>query len=114
MSDDSMNLNTTAKQVAFTDRIATWLARAGVDDLDKRATLAVGLADVVFAARVATDDLMAMLQEDLSEPKSADRALSRAGSISTYLFGELKDHLLDIEALWEEEIEEKLAARGTP
>jgi hypothetical protein len=113
MNEDSLAVNTADEQVAFTNRIASWLANAGVDDLDRRATLAVGLADVVHASRVAAVDLMGMLQEDLSVQNSADRASQRAGRISAYLFGELKDHLLAIEALWEEEIEVRLAARGT-
>jgi len=55
-----------------------------------------------------------MLAEDPTDPESADRALEHAGAISAYLFSEAKAHLLEVEALWESQIEERLAALGTP
>ena len=100
-------------QVAFTDRISAWLRRSGVQDADVRATLAVGVADFLDAARTAGAHLAAMLSEDPTHPESADRALEHAGAISAYLFGEAKDHLLELEALWDSQIEERLAALGT-
>ncbi|MEP7227853.1 MAG: hypothetical protein ABI785_10865 [Gemmatimonadales bacterium] len=40
--------------------------------------------------------------------------MEHATGISTYLFGEAKDHLLELELFWEEHVEERLAALGTP
>jgi hypothetical protein len=102
------------EHVTFTNRISLWLKAAGVDDSDVRATLAVGLADLTHAASVATKHLEGMLNEQLADSESADRALEHAVGISTYLFTELKDHLLEIEEVWETEIEERLAERGSP
>jgi len=104
----------TLEVVALTDRISTWLKKSGVDDGDIRATLAVGLTGFLEAARTTRERLEAMLAEDPTDLESADRALEHAGVISAYLFSEARDHLLEVEALWESQIEERLAALGTP
>ncbi len=100
--------------VIFTERISAWLKKAGVQDGDVRATLAVGLADFLYAARTTGEHLEGMLSEDPSAPDGADRALEHAGAISAYLFGEAKNHLLELETLWETQVEERLAALGAP
>jgi hypothetical protein len=100
--------------LALVNRISVWLKKAGVQDSEVRATLAIALADFLDAARTTGEHLEAMLSQDPAQPESADRALEHAGSISAYLFGEAKDHLLEIEELWETEVEERLAALGTP
>src|SRR4051812_632032 len=100
--------------LALTDRVSAWLKRSGVQDGDIRATLAVGLADFLEAARTTGEHLESMLAEDPGNPQSADRALEHASAMSVHLFGEAKDHLLELEALWERQIEERLAALGSP
>jgi hypothetical protein len=99
--------------VALTERISAWLTNAGVQDPEVRATLAVGLADFLDAARTTGEHLEAMLSLDPAQPETADRALEHASSIAVHLFGEAKDHLLELEALWEMQVEERLAALGT-
>jgi hypothetical protein len=100
--------------VTLIDRISAWLKNAGVRDADVRATLAVGLCDFLDAARNTEGHLEAMLAEDLDQPESADRALEHAAGLGVYLFSEAKDHLEELEALWESQVEERLAALGTP
>jgi hypothetical protein len=114
MSKSGDHQQRTRAVVALTDRISAWLKKSGVQDGTIRATLAVGLADFLEAARTAGEHLEAMLAEDLGTPASADRALEQAGVISAYLFSEAKDHLLELEAVWESQVEERLAALGTP
>jgi hypothetical protein len=40
--------------------------------------------------------------------------LEHAAGLGVYLFSEAKDHLEELEALWESQVEERLAALGTP
>jgi hypothetical protein len=100
--------------VAFTGRLSAWLAKAGVSDPDARATLAVGLADFISAARQVEADLEAALTFDTDVPEEADRALSYIAGIPPYLFGEARDHADDMEPFWETHLEEGLLARGVP
>lgn len=114
MSDESEGREQARKVIAATNRISVWLTQAGVTDTDRRVTLAVGLADLISAAQVVETQLNEMLSEDVRDPAAADRALANACAISAWLFTELKDHLLELEEIWEPEVETRLAALGTP
>ena len=95
-------------------RFSAWLKRAGVRQGDTRASLAVGLSDFLDASRHTQAHIEAMLAEDPIDPEGADRALEYAAHIGILLFSEAKDHLLELEALWKKEVEERLAGRGAP
>jgi hypothetical protein len=114
MDRDEQHEDRARATVALANRISAWLKKSGVQDPEVRTTLAVELADFLDAARNTGEHLEGMLSQDPAQPESADRALEHAGSISVYLFGEAKDHLLELEALWEAQVEERLAALGTP
>jgi hypothetical protein len=102
-----------AEHIAFVSEIDDWLARAGVDDPDRRATLAVGLADSLRAADHVREDLRDSLRLDPSDPAQADQALSHVANIHVQLFTELKHHLLEMEDIWEEALEVPLDARSS-
>jgi hypothetical protein len=109
-----VDLSTASAHVAFTARVSTWLAKAGVTDPDARATLAVGLVDFLAAAREVEAQLEAALDLDTDIPEEADEALTHIGGIPAWLFGEARDHANEMEPLWEDHLEVPLASKGLP
>jgi hypothetical protein len=109
-----LELGTTAQHVMLTGRVSDWLRRAGVHDADARATLAVGLVDSLAAAQHVTMDLEAMLELDPDQPAQADEALRLASQMHAWLFTELKDHVAEMESVWEPAFEEELVKRCSP
>ena len=101
-------------QIDLTNRITRWLRSAGVTSEDARSTLAVGLADTLYAMEVSTREIMAMLETDPTTESGASQALHHCGMLSAYLFGEVRDHLADMLVVWEPTLEEKLADRLPP
>src|SRR5690349_7231470 len=79
LMDGPIDHSNTAQHVAFAGSLARWIERAGVDDGESRADLAVGMADVLNAATRAAQELEAMLQLDPQKPDGADQALTHLG-----------------------------------
>jgi len=92
-------------------QISAWLERAGVDNADARASIAVDLADALAGAERAAAALDAMLATDPTTPDGAGAALGYAAQVRTWLYTEVKYHLDDMDPLWEPEFEDKLAER---
>jgi hypothetical protein len=109
-----LELETAEQQVALTGRLSEWLRRAGIEDPDARATLAVGLVDSLAAAQRIAADLESLLELNPAQPAQADEALQLAGNMHAWLFTELKDHVSDMELVWESAFENELARRGSP
>ena len=109
-----LELETIEQHVALTGRVSDWLRRAGVQEPDARATLAVGLVDSLAAARRIAADLESLLKLDPNQPAQADEALQLAANMHAWLFTELKDHVAEMEQVWEPAFENELAKRGSP
>ncbi len=109
-----IDLSSAPKHVAFTNQLSLWLRAAGVADADARATLAVGLADLLAASKQIESELEAALARDPSVPHEADAALAHLCNINAWLFTDLAGHVEDMAPLWEPQLEEKLALQGTP
>jgi hypothetical protein len=109
-----LDLSTTQRHVRLTGRVSDWLRKAGVDNDEAQATLAVGLVDSLAAARHVATDLESLLDLDPSMPAEADHASQLAGQMHAGLFTELKDHVAEMEALWEPMLEEELAKLCPP
>ena len=109
-----LELATAAQHVALTGRVSDWLRHAGVHDPDARATLAVGLVDSLAAAQRIAADLESLLALDPDQPAQADEALRLATNMDAWLFTELKDHVAEMELVWESVFENELAKRGSP
>jgi hypothetical protein len=109
-----LELETSQQHVALTGRVSEWLRQAGVSDADARATLAVGLVDSLAAAQHVAADLERMLELNPSKPVEADSALQLAANMHAWLFTELKDHVAEMEAVWEEAFEEELVKHCSP
>jgi hypothetical protein len=109
-----LELGTAEQHVALTGRVSEWLRKAGVHDADARATLAVGLVDSLAAARHVAADLEFLLQLDPDQPAQADEALRLTGRMHAWLFTELKDHVAEMESVWEPAFEEELVKRCSP
>ena len=105
---------TPADTVALTNRVTKWLQRAGVSDEDRRVTLAVGIADSLSAAVHVAKHVERMLASDPITIDGAETALTAASGIEAWLFGELKDHLLELEECWESEIIDRLGGHLPP
>jgi hypothetical protein len=88
---------TPADTVALTSVVSAWLERAGVNDGERRATLAVGIADSLAAAAQVADELELMLATDPTTADGAEAALTAPGSIDAWLFTELKNHVSELE-----------------
>jgi hypothetical protein len=101
-------------QIDLSNRITRWLRSAGVTDADARSTLAVGLTDALYAMEVSTREIRAMLDTDPTTESGASQALHHCGMLAAYFFGEVRDHLADMLAVWEPALEDKLAAKLPP
>ncbi len=106
--------HSSSEHVALVGRISAWLERAGVQDPDHRATLAVGLGDTLRAARETAEALEYMLKEDPITTEGADRALTQSGIMSAWLFTEIQDHVSELAEVWETQLMERLAERLPP
>jgi hypothetical protein len=102
------------EQIALTNRITRWLKAAGVTDEVARSTLAVGLADSLYAMEVSAREIYALLATDPTIEEGASQALQHCGMLGAFLFSELHNHLEDMRAVWEPAFEDKLAARLPP
>jgi hypothetical protein len=109
-----LHLDTPKQHVALTGRVSEWLGRAGVNDADARATLAVGLVDSLAAAHQVAADLERLLELDPDTAGDADQALQLAANMHAWLFTELKVHVAEMEAVWEPAFEEELVKRCSP
>ena len=105
---------TPMETVALSNRVTKWLQRAGVSDEDRRVTLSVGIADSLAAAVHVANAVERMLAADPISTEGASMALTAACDIEAWLFGELKDHLLEMEECWEAEIIHRLGERIPP
>ena len=83
--------------VALTDRLGGWLKAADCVNEPMRTDIAVGLADVLAAARRVQSGVEALLAVDPRNAADADRALSIAAELEAYLFGEMRSHLESLE-----------------
>jgi hypothetical protein len=101
-------------QIHLTNRITRWLRSAGVTDEGARSTLAVGLADTLYAMEVSAREIRALLATDPTTESGASQALHHCGMLGAYLFGEVHDHLADMLVVWEPAFEDKLAAKLPP
>jgi hypothetical protein len=101
-------------QVNFSNQVTLWLRHAGVNDEDARATLAVGIADVIHAMEVTTREFRGLLATDPSSEAGAEQALHHMALIGAYFFGEIKNHLEDMQRVWETVLEEVIAERLPP
>ena len=111
MGDISRSSRPPAEHVAFTAQIDRWLMAAGVANADDRATLAVGLADSLRAAGQIATALDALLATDPRSTSGADEALTHLARMHVEMFNELKDHVAEMEPLWEGVLVEAVAAR---
>lgn len=109
-----IDLSSPAAHVRFTGILSHCLSTAGVDDPDARATLAVGLADFLVAAREVERELEAALLLDPTIPTEADEALTHICAIPGWLFTEARDHAGDLHLIWDTHLVAPLSERGFP
>lgn len=88
------------RNVATTHALTEWLRAAGLGDHERRADLAVDLADILTAAEVVQANVNALLNLRPDSATEADTALTIAAEIEAQLFGELKGHLESLEKAW--------------
>ena len=98
------------RHVAFADALADWIRRAGVNDGEAVADLAVGFADTIYSALRAQLELESLLRLDPGTPEGADTALGHLGYLHALFLTEIKPHVLDLETRWET-LEECLSAK---
>jgi hypothetical protein len=107
------NQNDISTNVRFAGELREWMAQAGVPDGATQADLAVGFADIIFAAGQAEAALRLLLQTDPRSPEGADRALTHLGYLNALFLSEIKGHLEDLEQAWPG-LEMLLASRLPP
>ena len=98
------------QHVAFAGELARWIERAGVTDAEAVGDLAVGFADILFAAATASRELEALIALDPTASAGAEAALAKLGYLHALFLTEIKPHVEDLERRWEM-LEECLAAR---
>jgi len=97
-----------SETVALTHRLTLWLERAGISEGEQRATLAVGLADVLAAAVRTAESVDKLLATDPTAIRGADDALTETGIMQAWLFTEMSSHLEEMAPLWESVLQETL------
>jgi hypothetical protein len=94
--------------VALVGRLNTWLDRTGAPKSEQRADVVVGIVDCLSASRQVADALSRLLSSDPSTPAGAEQAQMEIGTMYAWLDGEMKHHLGELLAAWEEVLEHPL------
>lgn len=100
------------RHLKLVQRLDQWLLHAGISNARHRADLTVDRSDALYAAATIERSMQAMLKQNPGTKRGADRALSHAGIIDAYAFGELKHHIRSLERRWEPVLLEQLAKRA--
>jgi hypothetical protein len=102
---------TTREHIAYVNRVARWLAKAGVRGKARRTRVAIDLVDGLFAAAMLKSSLDSMLRCDPTTSAGRQRALSYSYRISTWAHDELQERLARLASEWEPSIVRTIARR---
>ena len=80
----------------LTRELGRWLKRADIPETG----IAVDLADIVHAARLTHKHLKAVIKLDPRKPAEASQAAELFGRLYSYLTGEAKHHIREMERAW--------------
>jgi hypothetical protein len=100
--------------VDLSNRLSKWFKRAGVTDEERRVTLSLGLADSLTAAVSVANAVEELLATDPTTVEGASASMRSAFAIETWLFGEIKDRIMELEECWESELITRLRERLPP
>jgi hypothetical protein len=85
-----------AADVAFANRLATWLHTANVGTTE----MSVDFSDIVSASRFVQAELEQLMKLDIHQPDQAATALDCLGRLHAWLFTEIKHHIEELEKTW--------------
>jgi len=101
-----MSNDRTQQHLQLVRSICEWVEKIGLQDEQFASSVAVDLADLLYAASEVRGLLERLLATDLNAGTGLDEALQLAASIEVELFHELKPHLEDLERNWERVLEQ--------
>lgn len=101
--DSKYQVAYTSDQGALAGRLGAWLREAGVEQSE----VAVDFADTVMAGRSVEAILSRLVSLRPESPQDGEEALRLLGELHTWIFGEMKFHIQELERAWPR-LEEKL------